>query len=187
MRTYWTDDMVAARLLEIAEGGVMPTVREMTERTGSHSLASQVSQSVGGVEAWADRLGLRLAEHASRKGWRFEAWVASQARLRGYDVVESHRVKSPWDLMINGLTVDVKVANGKEHANGTQWTWRIANKSRCDLYVLVGQTPDMPPFVLVVPEHDAPRTCATARLGARGHLGRWSQWLDRWDLMERAA
>lgn len=182
MRNSWTDNEVDRRVHEarsLLSLERMPTASELRTLKNGNALAVAVSRR-GGFDGVADRLGLVRAEHDSRKGWRWEAWVAGQARLRGFEVVERSRVKEVADLVINGKTVDVKGANGARYGSGVQWTWRTSNVGRVGFYVLLALLDGEPPVVFVAPGSGVSTTSVTARRGLRG-WGRHRVWLDGWD------
>lgn len=187
MRTRWSNELretqlrAAVRALSLPR---MPTASELRTLDGGNALAIQLSRH-GGLDAWADRIGLLRADHDSRRGWRWETVVAQLARDRGLEVEERPTVKSPWDLKIRGRTVDVKSAVPAWVSGGFQWTWRIGKQPVVDVVVLVavGQRPRArtvvrPDRFLIVPAAEVPATCATSRTG-----GKWFRWMDRWDLL----
>lgn len=180
MRESWSDEKVAVRLrAAIRRLGVstMPTAAQLVS-VGDSSLAQRIARS-GGFDMWASKIGASPSQHASRKGWEWEAWVASFAGAMGANVERRSRVKEPWDLKINGRTVDVKVSYGKIVAGGPQWTWRIGRKEHvCEFYVLIAQFDGAPPVPHICPSSVIPLTCTTARLSG------WSaKWRYRWDLL----
>lgn len=184
MRTRWTESLIEQRLRDaVAALAVsrMPTANELRSLPGGNALACKVSRTCNGFDGWADRLGLERAEHASRKGWRWEEWIAEQAEARGMNVERRRRVKEPWDLLINGRAVDVKVSRPYKNSTGTfQWTFRIEREDlRRYFYILVAQQIEGPPRIYIVPHQFMPCTCAT--IGVRS---KYSRWLNRWDLLE---
>lgn len=174
MRIRWTDEMAGEHLrAAVAELGLsrMPTVSELRS-IGRGPLATRLCRT-GGMDGWADRAGLARAQHASRKGWRWEEWFAGMASGRGLDVERSTRCKCPWDMKINGKTVDVKMANGRDHGHGLQWTWRIESEHRCEVYVFIALAPNQPPVIYIAEDSEVPRTCTTIMR----HRARWH---DKW-------
>lgn len=183
-RTTWTDDRIAEGIRDVmSKLGIshMPSARQIRSVTDSHALAAQVSKRAGGFDGWADRLGVPRAAHASRLGWEWEAWFMDQARQRGFHVQERTRVKEPYDCIVNGRTVDVKVANGAWITDDWQWTWRIGKKAHTtEFYALVALTEGRP-SVLILPAEEVPLTCMSMRGGSTSQRSR-AQWFDRWDL-----
>lgn len=94
----------------------------------------------------------------------------------GYNVQRANRVKSSWDLMVNGHTVDVKYATGAVYKNRMQWTWRIETKYRCEFYVMVATENPHPPTVQVIPNEHVPKSCLTTALVDKS-------WVNRWDIL----
>ena len=186
MRIRWSKDEVERRVrVVVSDLGLdrMPTKSECLRASGSNALGCAVIDHGGGFDVVADALGLRRSVHASRVGWQWEDWFAEQARTRGCEVVLRRRVKEPYDMIINGRTVDVKVANGAMVANSTQWTWRIAKKVHTsDVYVFIGLEGTIPPVVFIKPARVVPLTCSTARRGPT-MFGIHREWIDRWDLL----
>lgn len=188
MRQRWTDQEVRRRLVPLTEAmGRMPTASEVA-RLDCNALAVQVSRR-GGFDAWAERLGVAKAMHASRRGWRWEEWVASACRDRGMTVETRPSVKCWWDLRVDGRYVDVKMATGRVHANRWQWTWRIGKSDeRIDIYVMVAvHTEPLPPVTFIMPQEEVNATCMTARWQPDKPMGRQfgkhSPWRERWDLL----
>jgi hypothetical protein len=177
---YWTDLTIEAEIRPLIVGhgwAAMPSANAL-RAVGQNALAVAITRH-GGMDAWADRLGLARSEHDSRLGWTWEDWFADQARSRGLTVTQRTRVKDPIDLSVNGHRVDVKSAMGRVISGGTQWTWRVAkDRHDCEAYALVARELDQDPVLMIVPASEIPLTCTTARRG-----GRLFGWVDRWDLV----
>lgn len=179
---YWTDARIEQALSEAIVAHhwtTMPSCARMAEVLGSNSLPGAITKH-GGMDRWAERMGLATLNHDSRRGWAWEVWMADQARLRGLRCEERDRVKAAVDMHVNGRSVEVKSAVGSWIAGGMQWTWRIGRRAHvADLYALVALTAGDPPVLFIVPAVELPLTCTTTRIG--GKLWRWR---DRWDLFE---
>lgn len=165
MRIRWTEEEIAKRLASSVEDlnlTRMPTASELRQLDHGNALACAITRN-GGLDHWASRLGLKPAEHASRKGWKWEDWAGDLLEgLGGMNVQRSRRVKNPWDLMVNGFSVDVKYAKCSIQSGGAQWTWRVTNKHPSDFLLLVALDAGIP-RVLIVPRQLAGNTSITLR------------------------
>lgn len=180
MREKWTDELVERRVLEACAAlglNRMPTASELARHTGGHGLNGRIVRS-GGFDALASRLNLEVAYHSSRRGWMWEGYFAGLAGGRGLRVVRSERVKSHYDMLVNGRKVDVKSAAGSIIKGGIQWTFRIATDYRCEFYAMVAHYPKQPPRVFIVPDAEVPWTCATIRQGPNG--SKYDKWENAW-------
>lgn len=181
----WTPELVETHIREaMTEFGIdcMPTANALRDSRFANVISAAI-RLFGSMDECADALGIRRAEHDSRKGWAWEEWVGEEAEARGFAVESRGRVKAPFDLSVNGKRVDVKVAIGAWVANGWQWTWRIGKREHsCDFYALVAAHNDRPPVVYVVPAERVPLTCTTTR-----GTGKLAPWRGRWDLFRQAA
>ena len=173
-RTRWTDELVEERVRRVvASLGLhrMPTRNEILQ-CGDGPLTSKISRTLG-FDGWADKLGLARAMHDSRRGWEWEVWFAEMAESRGHNVIRAERRNSPWDLRINGRTVDVKMATGRDYGHGMQWTWRIATKHRCEVYVFIAIEAGKPPRIYIAPDSLVPKTCASLLRERPGWRNAW--------------
>ena len=184
MTTKWTDEKIAngvRNAITILDLDRMPTASELRMLPTGNALACAIVRN-GGFDHIADKLTVPRAEHDSRRGWRWEDWIASQSGLRGFTVQRRARMKDPIDLTINGHSVDVKMAVGRMIDGAPQWTWRIAKDAhRAEFYVCVALWASDPPVVFVCPSGEVPKTCMTARGAGYGKLGKWR---EKWGLFD---
>ncbi len=182
----WTDEAVSNGIRNaIAILGVqrMPTASELRALPDGNALVCAIVRR-GGFDHFADKLTVPRADHDSRRGWRWEEWIAQQAELRGLSVYRRTRVKESLDLRIAGHAVDVKMAFGRMIDGAPQWTWRIVrDRHAVAFYVCVALWHTDPPVVFVCPARAVPQTCMTARGVGYGRL---VEWRERWELLDAA-
>lgn len=118
----------------------MPSARELRS-AGRNDLACQVAVR-GGFRTWAARLGLPLKESETRLGQSIEDAVEAGFRAHGR-TVSRMTCKAPFDLLVDGVRVDVKAAKSnvytnKETGHVSQGYFFGINKREptCDLYLL---------------------------------------------------
>ena len=142
MRTFWTDEDVKRRTLEMSKrfGNRMPSCPEL-DAIGEGALGSQI----GRRGAWkvAAECGLEVKESDSKFGIGVHQAEATRLRGLGFHVVE-HTTKHPFDLTVDGVRVDTKASHYAEypHKNGgtmSRGYFFALNKvpATCDLYLLV--------------------------------------------------
>jgi hypothetical protein len=138
----WTAEKIAAQLTPLAKAmNRMPSMPELT-RAGHGRLANAITRS-GGSMAWAKTIGMPLKESETRRGQAIEAAIADELRSLGFSV-ERQSTRAPFDLLVDGVRVDVKSGKYGEykHKNGTLVRGHVfaLNKvpATCDLYLLVG-------------------------------------------------
>lgn len=104
----WTDDLIKKELLvAIDEFGRMPSARELkgSDRGG---LACAISRH-GGYRSWAKKLRVGLKGTETHRAHAWETREVEFFRGHGFDV-EQQGVKSPFDLLVGKVRVDVKSA-----------------------------------------------------------------------------
>ena len=137
MRTQWTDELIALHLSDvIAEIGRMPTVSELRTR-GRTDLEGQISRK-GGYIHWAEKLGTVRKPSDSDKGWDGEKQLAELLTAQGFKVVRQSAVKSPFDLLLDGvLKIDVKAASYRQYGACRGWFYRIGKSPQADIVALL--------------------------------------------------
>lgn len=135
-RKQWTDDMIAARIMENYNAtGKMPTVSYLRD-SGQNDLSVQITRN-GGFKHWAERLGLKREPSDSDTGWDGEIEVENLLKSNGYKVQRSLAVKWPFDLLVDGmLRIDVKAARYAEYGPCRGWFYRIGKAPQADLIAL---------------------------------------------------
>ena len=147
----WTEAQIEAELLlVVAEVGRMPTMGELRDR-GLNALGCKISRTGGGFRGWAAKLGVELRGTETHRGQVIET-VLMQWLLERQFFVERQTTKCVFDLLVNGLKVDVKSAAMSTYVNVTKKGPKTCNmghvfgiynnngaKTSCvDVYVLCG-------------------------------------------------
>lgn len=134
-RKKWTDSAVEASAREIAQAiGHFPSNTELREM-GRNDLACQIVRR-GGFVHWAARVGVARVESESDFGWSGEREVAKILRERGHVVSEDTTIRCPFDLLVDGVKVEVKTAKLAQYGVCRGWFYRIGRKLACDVLVL---------------------------------------------------
>ena len=180
MRRRWTDKIMITRLREVAaqEDGMMPSARMLRKHPDGNGLCGRI-RSVGGFDKAAELAGLPLRASCTRKGWEWEEWFACQAESRGADVERRERVKSPWDVKVNGQTVEVKCSEYSEQGRDGYvrgWFFNMHNQQRCETFAAVCLRNGEPERVYIMPG-DEPKSMLTICDGGRGKRERYR---DNW-------
>jgi hypothetical protein len=141
------------------------------------------------------RWAAKRAESRSARGVDWEARVADLLRARGH-AVEPQRPSAPFDLLVDGARVDVKMAVFTEYQLPSRpgyWLqgYQFAHLKRgrdCDAFVLVCATSETEARgYFVVPATDARVTRVTIMASAFDGRGKWAPYLDAWHHLRRAA
>lgn len=162
-RVKWTDDMVASQLCEAATklGGRMPSANDL-RAMGLESLASRASR-VGGLLAWAERLGLPTGTdaHSPAFGESWEAYVVAVLTANGY-AAEQQKRHAPFDVLVNGkVRVDVKASRHHDYGAVRGFTfWLGKSRQKCDVFALV-KVDGLTPPILWVPSSEAQQQTIT--------------------------
>ena len=135
-RIRWTDDLITQKLAPyVRRYGRMPSANELRKHK-ENPLAVIISRR-GGYVAWAAKLGVALKGTATHRGQQWERHEATYFRRRGW-TVEPQSTKAPFDLLVNGVRVDVKSALWHEY--GVSRGYFFAGVKRgvdCDVLDLV--------------------------------------------------
>lgn len=136
MRRSWTDDMVESELVDICQSiGHMPSNSELG-RMSRTDLANQIARR-GGFFKWSERVGYDRTFSCTDMGRSGERIVASIVNLMGHKAEQRKAVKSPYDLLVDGLVrVDVKTANQVNYVGFPAWYYRIGKHVQSDLVIL---------------------------------------------------
>lgn len=109
----------------------MPTANELTA-IGENSLACVIGRT-GGYRLWAARLGLPLKNTETHRGNRIEDVVADFLKGAGFEV-ERQTTKAPFDLLVDGVRVDVK-SGSATGACGAHTFGSMKVPATCDMYI----------------------------------------------------
>lgn len=135
-RKTWTDNDVSFAVRAIASSlGHFPSNTELCEM-GRNDLACQISRR-GGFFYWSDRIGIKRRHSDSDFGWAGEHAVAEILRRRGHEVIEDTAIRCPFDLLVDGVKVEVKTARFAQYGSCKGWFYRIGRKLACDVLVLL--------------------------------------------------
>jgi hypothetical protein len=102
---------------------------------GRNDLAVQITRRGGFIE-WSERTGFRRRHSDSDTGWDGEHSVAELLRSKGYEVDEDTANRCPFDLIVQGVKVEVKSAKYAEYGACRGWFYRIGRKLACDVLIL---------------------------------------------------
>lgn len=163
----------------------MPSASEL-RGIGEGGLANKVART-GGFAVWARRLGLRLKGTETHRG---QAWEAREARaLRELGAsVEWQSTKAPFDLLVNGLRVDVKSAQWTEYRPGDRVVRGyvfagLRGGKGCDVFDLVCVAGSTLLHRFVVPAEAARVRTLTITPRTLTGAGKYSAFRDRLDLL----
>lgn len=128
------------RLAAATVGGRMPTAKEL-QRAGRNDLACAIVR-FGGFRQWATDLGLALSGAETHVGQGEEERTAEYLRGEGF-TVERQTCKAPFDLLVDGVRVDVKAARPTMLRTTRAHVFAL-NKvpPTCDFYIMVGLDED---------------------------------------------
>ena len=113
--TRWTDELIGEELMKQARSlGRMPSAREL-RLEGLNDLACAIPRN-GGYRRWAERLGLGMKVSETTRASKWEEAEMQYFESLGYEV-ERQTTKAPFDLLVNGHRVDVKIST----LNKTGW------------------------------------------------------------------
>lgn len=178
-RTRWTDERLADCLLGICQRlGYFPSAREL-RAMGRNDLVSAVTR-LGGLLAWAQRLGVPRRDSESDRGWAGESAITERLRQRGYAVTDRDGVKCPYDLLVDDLVrIEVKTARRAVYGGNAGWYFRIGRHVQADLVALhqsdTGQT-------YFVPWHLVPRSNVTI---TGTPTSKYSCFREAWPILDR--
>lgn len=139
----WSDERARAELsVAVERFGRMPSRNELADNA-MESLANYLTRN-GGMAAWAERVGARLKWTETHRGQAVQRAVAVELLEMGFDVKEQ-TARAPFDLLVDGVRVDVKSAKYSEYRNSHTGTYVrghvfALNKvpATCDLYLCCG-------------------------------------------------
>lgn len=112
-REVWSDAKIASELSRIADG-VMPTSSDLREM-GLNALSCAIARGHG-FHWWATRLGLARKGTETHMAQRWERHEARFFASLGC-TVEEQSTRHPFDLLVNGWRVDVKVSRFHDYSN----------------------------------------------------------------------
>ncbi len=101
-----------------------------------NDLGSQITKR-GGFVYWSEKLGIPRVESDTDTGWEGEAAAAQRLKELGLSVEFRSTVKSPFDLLIDGLLrIDVKSARLTRYGYCCGWFYRIGKIPQSDVILL---------------------------------------------------
>lgn len=182
-RTRWSESLIETRLLvHVDDLGRMPSCRELAEREGDHRLATAIVR-YGGYVAWAKRLGVRLKESETRTG---RIWEDHEERFfleAGFKVIRQ-RHRTPYDLLVNDLRVDVKSATWSDYEVVSGFVFAGLKRGvDCDVFDLVCVNDDEVSHRFVIPAKDVEVVTITISPRVIAGSGKWSRFEDRLDFL----
>ena len=176
MSIKWNNTMIGEELTAISLSlGHFPSNAEL-QAMGKNPLSCATVKR-GGLIHWSNKLGFKRQDSDSDHGWRGEAAVADILRGAGYDVKLRQYLNSPYDLIANGVTCDVKTAAYAEYGYCRGWFYRIGKRPDCDLILLYREDCG---DIAFIPSSIVPTTNLTFTEGGkyRRYLGNWDVLLD---------
>lgn len=179
-----SNEEVECILLEIASGiGKMPSAPYL-QQSGVGWLSSWISKN-GGFVGVSQRLNLQRDHSDSDTGWDGEKRVQKLLEDNGFSVQRSSQIKSPFDLLANGLVkIDVKTSkittrnNSQSGGSVTGWFYRIGKAPQADIIALFCMDND---DVFFIPWNALPHTNVTLSQGG----GKYRKYLNRFDLLQK--
>lgn len=186
MKTYWTDELIKERILEVVDFhgySRMPTMKEIEDYYGNTALTKKIGVS-GGFEAWANKLKLSRKPCESVLAAQYEKLAKKTLEEKGFNC-ELTSVKHPYDILVNGgVKIDVKVSNLVAIGDSKAYTFNLEKKQpTCDLYVAycldenkeIAKTYIIPSRVLT----------GQCQLSLGKDNSEYDIYLNRWELIKR--
>lgn len=163
--------------------GKMPSNSYLLQ-SGMGWLSSWITRNGGFVKV-ASKLDLQRDHSDSDTGWQGEKEVQSILEKNGFTVQRSQQVKSPFDLLIDGLIkIDVKTSSITTRQNSqsggavTGWFYRIGKMPQSDIIALFCMdTKD----IYLIPWNQLPHTNVTLSRGG----GKYRKYLNNFDGLKR--
>lgn len=178
-RKKWTVSLVEAELRAIAARlGHFPSSTYLKE-IGRNDLMCQVSRR-GGVFYWSEKIGAPRQDSDSDHGWRGENKVAKILRARGHEVIEDTAIRCPFDLLVDGVKVEVKTAKFAQYGVCRGWFYRIGRRLACDVLVLFQEDTGV---CYIMPWWAAPESNITISRDG----GKYAEFKDNFALIESYA
>lgn len=132
-RRRWTDSEFEKELKVISDSiGHFPSHTELRDMSRG-DLANQITKR-GGSLFWSQKLGIPRLRSDCDTGWKGEEEAARRLVELGFTVEVRSVLKSPFDLMVDGLLrVDVKTARLNQYGYSRGWFYRIGKIPQSDL------------------------------------------------------
>ena len=174
MKREWSEALVAEELTAISLSlGHFPSSNEL-RGMGRNPLSCAACKR-GGLIHWSQKIGFERLDSDSDHGWRGEAAVADILRRAGYTVRLREYLNSPYDLIANGVTCDVKTASYAVYGYCRGWFYRIGKRPNCDLILLYREDRG---DIVFLPANVVPTTNLTFTEG-----GKYKHYLGNWDVL----
>jgi hypothetical protein len=173
-----------AELLGVAASiGRMPSNSYLLQ-SGMSWLSNWIARNGGFVEV-AARLNLQREHSDSDTGWQGEKEVQAILECNGFEVQRSQQVKSPFDLLIDGVVkVDVKTSslttrqNSQSGGSVTGWFYRIGKMPQADIVALFCMDSK---DIFLIPWNQLPHTNVTLSQGG----GKYRKYMNNFAALRR--
>ena len=157
--------------------GMMPSARMLRRYPFGAGLCARIRRT-GGFDVAAEAAGLPLRPSSSRKGWRWEKWFADLCRARGLDVQPRARVKDPFDMRVEGATIDVKSSGYHNYSDGRVrgWMFNIHNNHRPHIIAAICARDGAAERLYLIPGHEP----ASMLSITEARRSKWEKYLTDW-------
>lgn len=134
------------------------------------------------------------ASYAHKRGHKYEILTAARLTDLGYQVVlHDDTSDREHDLIVNGLAVEVKGSKpypvtGIRHRLGFGFAIKRINgdATTCDIMVLMCLVDPLALFIIPRVDLNGAHFIAIPNQDPREYKGKWSSYLDRFDLLDQA-
>lgn len=177
LRTRWDNALIERKLSQhIADLNRMPSANEL-RRVGANDLACAIARR-GGFYSWQKKMGVAGKDSGTHRGQRWERWAAGAIAQRTRMAVTSQTTKSPFDLDVCGVAVDVKSARWTECGSVSGFIFSGCKYGKdCDLFffVCLHNSRNRVRYVFALPSSEIQVHCVTI---SPRRIETWSNWRD---------
>lgn len=179
----WTDETIETGIREVMQENQiesMPTNSLIQKTTGNYAL-SEAIQKHGGFKFWANKMGLSMTTCETRFGQYFESICMADLISMGYEC-EKASTKYPYDILANGVKIDVKSSCLYVGRNGSFYTFNLEKtKPTCDIYIAyctnkekeIRKTYVIPAIIVQ----------GKTQLSIGEHQSRYDKYLENWEIV----
>lgn len=144
MEPKWTEEKIKEGILYVMRKNhcsKMPTNMMVFQTMGNYSLSCAIQKN-GGFRYWASRLNIEMTTCGTRFGQTFEQICCGYLTNLGYEC-ERMTTKYSYDIVADGVKIDVKVSTPYASPNGTFYTFNLEKSfPTCDVFVAYCVTKD---------------------------------------------
>ena len=160
---------------------VMPTRKELETFFGNSQLGNAITRRFGWYEL-AKELGLQIKDSDTTLGKEYEYKIKEKLEEIGYQVIKMKQ-NYPYDLLVDGVKIDVKVSNIGHYNIGSFYSFRIGKDySTCDIYIFVAINDDGGESIYIIPSVEL---LNNVQVSVGGKTSKYDKYIDRFDILDR--